>query len=151
MLLSMDSCLTAFVRRNIRFIIRPISWNHDLPKQGVEIDWIWPGLLGTGNLTLLTCGWKSGKTTLVAMLLDRRREGGLLLNRGVRAGGTIIVSEEDQALWQRRQALLDFGPNVGFLCRPFDGRATLKRWQALIDQLLALKGRNHVDLVDPRR
>jgi hypothetical protein len=43
----------------------------------------------------LTGSWKAGKSTLVSLLLDRRRDGGQLLGRTVRAGATIVVSEEE--------------------------------------------------------
>jgi AAA domain-containing protein len=33
--------------------------------------WLWPGYLGAGRVTLLTSQWKSGKTTLVSLLLAR--------------------------------------------------------------------------------
>lgn len=128
-------------------LLRPIAWNHDIPRRPAEVAWLWSGLLARGNLTLLTGGWKCGKTTLVALLLDRRREGGLLLNRVVEPGGAVIVSEEDPTLWQRRQERLDFGPNVGFWCRPFAGRPTAERWGALLDELLELRQSRNIDLV----
>jgi AAA domain len=127
--------------------LTPIQWNYERPQVAPATQWIWPGLLAAGNLTLLTSVWKAGKTTLVSLLLDRRREGGLLLNREVAAGGTIVVSEEDAGLWERRQHHLDFGPQVGFLCRPYDGRATPERWLALLDQLRAARAERGIDLV----
>src|SRR4051812_30907881 len=40
--------------------------------------WLWHGYLAAGKLTLLTSQWKSGKTTLLAVLLARLAEGGNL-------------------------------------------------------------------------
>ncbi|MFO0966491.1 MAG: AAA family ATPase [Gemmataceae bacterium] len=53
-------------------LLKPLSWNRHLAHVRANIDWLWPGLLARRNLTLLTGGWKSGKTTLVSLLLDRR-------------------------------------------------------------------------------
>jgi hypothetical protein len=35
------------------------------------VDWIWQGYLARGATTLLTSQWKSGKTTLVSILLSK--------------------------------------------------------------------------------
>ena len=36
-----------------------------------SVKWLWQGFIGQGNLTLLTSQWKSGKTTLLSMLISR--------------------------------------------------------------------------------
>jgi AAA domain len=44
----------------------------DLAKQRfTPPTWLWHGFLGPGKVTLLTSQWKSGKTTLVSLLLAR--------------------------------------------------------------------------------
>lgn len=143
-------------------LLNPLTWNADAASRSDEIDWLWPGFLARGNLTLLTGGWKAGKTTLLSFFLDRRRgpmedPGGtegevclvprVLLNRSVLPGATVVVSEEDLTLWRRRQRRLDFGPRVGFWCRPFAGRPTPEAWHALLDQLLDLRDARGIDLV----
>ncbi len=47
------------------------SFAAEPPETGPQ--WICTGLLAARYLTLLTGLWKSGKTTLLAMLLGRRR------------------------------------------------------------------------------
>ena len=47
----------------------------DLPD---SVAWLWEGYLAPGNITLLTSQWKSGKTTLMSILLSRLREAGRL-------------------------------------------------------------------------
>ncbi|MFO0966492.1 MAG: AAA family ATPase [Gemmataceae bacterium] len=54
---------------------------------------------------------------------------------------------EDETLWLLRQRRLDFGPDVGFWCRPFAGRPTPRAWHALIDELLQIHHDRRVDLV----
>ena len=44
-----------------------------------ERDWLWQGYLAPAMTTLLTSQWKSGKTTLVSVLLARLERGGQLL------------------------------------------------------------------------
>src|SRR6516225_7966421 len=47
-------------------------------------DWLWRGCLAPSQLTLLTSLWKSGKTTLLLVLLARMKAGGDLLGMPVR-------------------------------------------------------------------
>ena len=44
-------------------------------------DWLLHGFVARGNLTLLTSLWKAGKTTLLSLLLSRRKHDGLLAGR----------------------------------------------------------------------
>src|SRR5262249_27464767 len=88
-------------------------------------------------VTLLSAPEKTGKTTLLSLLLDRRREGGQLLGRAVRAGRTILCSEENDSLWALRQPPLDFGPRLEYH-RPLGGNPTPRRWRRFIDHLLDL-------------
>src|SRR5438067_2210940 len=57
----------------------PALWLDDLEQASVShLDWLWQGYLAPGNVTLLTSQWKTGKTTLLALLLDRMKSGGVL-------------------------------------------------------------------------
>src|ERR1700756_3653645 len=76
--------------------------------------WIWDGLVAEEAITLLSAPEKTGKTTLLSLLLDRRREGGQLLGRRVRPGRTILCSEENGSLWALRQPPLNFGPQLEY-------------------------------------
>src|ERR1700730_7795844 len=96
-------------------------------------NWVWPGFVARGAMTLLTSMWKSGKTTLLAHLLARRvsfpspddgrgirhacpspeDERGVgvrvLLDRPVPPGKTVVISEESRCLWEGRRRQFDFG------------------------------------------
>ncbi len=50
-----------------------IAAEHQLP-----VEWLWHGFVARGNVTLLTSLWKAGKTTLISLLLARRKAGGML-------------------------------------------------------------------------
>src|SRR6266852_1265497 len=101
------------------------------------IPWIWDGLVAEKAVTLLSAPEKTGKTTLLSLLLDHRREGGQLLGRTVRPGRTILCSEENDRLWALRQPPLDFGPRLEFH-RPLGGTPSPRRWRRFIDHLLGL-------------
>jgi RecA-family ATPase len=127
--------------------LAPAIWGDDLERvAGATTSWLWDGYLARGNVTLLTSQWKSGKTTLLSVLLARRESGGQLAGRAVAAGRTAIVSEESPVLWNERRRKLGFGPSVGLLCRPFAAKPTREEWLALIDRLTDLGTARGVDL-----
>jgi hypothetical protein len=109
------------------------------------IPWIWDGLVAENAITLLSAPEKTGKTTLLSLLLDRRRQGGQLLGRAVRPGRTILCSEENDFLWALRQPPLDFGPLLEFHC-PVGMNPTPRRWRRFIDHLLDNRG-DYFDLL----
>lgn len=124
-------------------------WNSELAQDRHEqVHWIWDGFLASGAMTLLTGSWKAaGKTTLISLLLDRRRAGGQLLGQAVRAGATIVVSEEEPPMWARRQKTLDFGPRVCFFCRPFAGVPSRGRWRRFVEKIADLVRKHEIDLL----
>ena len=101
------------------------------------IPWIWEGVVAEGAVTLLSAPEKLGKTTLLSLLLDRRRAGGELLGRTVYPGKTVLCSEENDALWALRQPPLDFGPDLLFH-KPAGDSPSRGRWKRFIDDLLEL-------------
>jgi hypothetical protein len=101
------------------------------------VPWIWDGVVAQDAVTLLSAPEKTGKTTLLSLLLDRRRQGGELLGRTVRPGRTILCSEENDTLWALRQPPLDFGAQVEYH-RPMGGNPSPRRWRRFIDHLLEL-------------
>src|SRR5260370_18376517 len=68
-----------------------------------EMNWLWRGYLAPGQLTLLTSLWKSGKTTLLSVLLARMKDGGELLGLPVRQAKGLLLSEEIPTLWKAPQ------------------------------------------------
>src|SRR5438046_10696915 len=86
-----------------------------------DLEWVWDGYVGSGQVTLLTSQWKCGKTTLLSVLLARMAAGGTLAGRAVRPGSVVVLSEEAKALWAGRAQRLGIGPHARFLCRPFRG------------------------------
>jgi hypothetical protein len=88
---------------------------------------LWQGILGPGKTTLLTRQWKSGKTTLVALLQARMEHGGQLAGLPVAPGRAFVISEECKADWRARFQHLGIRDGLDLLCRPFtapppDGR-----------------------------
>jgi AAA domain len=112
-----------------------------------EPDWLWHGLVAAGKLTLFTSLWKSGKTTLLAHFLARRRAGGEFLGLAVAPGGSLVVSEEPPDLWPWRRQELGLGEELGVLTRPFAGRPTLADYRQLHEQILEARRERPLDLV----
>jgi AAA domain len=101
-------------------LIPPEIWDHQIPTfSQTPTTWLWHGFLAHGNITLLTSQWKSGKTTLLSLLLSRRKSGGVLAGLPVLPGKSVVVSEESNSLWAERSRLYDFGGQVCFFPQPF--------------------------------
>jgi hypothetical protein len=128
--------------------VPPLLALDDLVKSaGEKPRWLWHGYLAPGTVTLLTSQWKSGKTTLVSVLLARMKEGGRLAGLPVARGRAVVVTEEGPEHWVRRAARLDLGGHVFWVCRPFRGKPTPQEWQHLLAGLAAERARRRLDLV----
>jgi putative intracellular protease/amidase len=114
-------------------ITLPVASSNAWVRQDPRIvPWIWEGVVAEGAVTLLSAPEKIGKTSLLSLLLDRRRAGGALLGRGVFPGNTILASEERDRLWSLRQPPLDFGDRLTYL-RP--DSPTRRGWRRYIDKV----------------
>jgi hypothetical protein len=96
---------------------------------------------------MFTGQWKLGKTTLVALLLNRMASGGELAGQPVRQGKAVVVSDESIELWRLRVEQFEIGDHVGVLCRPFRGQPVREEWLGLIDYLVRLHDEEGLDLV----
>jgi hypothetical protein len=106
---------------------RPL-WTRDLATAGQgDIPWIWHGFLAPGMATLLTSQWKAGKTTLIAALLARLKEGGQFAGLALRPGKAVILSEESPQHWYQHNRRLAFGDHLCWFCRPFSRHAEPRR------------------------
>lgn len=123
-------------------------WSDDLHAVAKsELEWLWHGFLARNGVTLLTSQSKSGKTTLLSILLSRLKAGGKLLDRPVAPGKALVVSEEEPTLWDLRNRRLDFANRAGFLFKPFLGKPTQAHWLAFIDHLAQRCQKNDINLV----
>lgn len=123
-------------------------WLNDLNRAArSKRAWLWEGYLMPGGVTLLTSLWKSGKTTVLALLLARMKTGGQLLGRPVAAGKAVVVSEETPQHWYERGEKLALGDNACFLCRPFQAAPRQEHWLALVDGLVQLHREHGLALV----
>ena len=86
-------------------------------------------------IALLTSQWKSGKTTLISVLLSRLGKGGVLAGQPVSAGRAVVVSEEDIGSWRERDQVLPLGDHIDWFFQPFLGKATYEDWRALLEQI----------------
>jgi hypothetical protein len=118
--------------------------------QDPEINWIWgegrKGFLAKGMLTDFYGLWKSGKTTLLANVLAKR--GDALLGLPVKAGRTLMISEEPVTSWGRRARRFGLAPEgTGLIARPFKRKPSWDDWQRLVDHVAALVRDQGYDLV----
>jgi hypothetical protein len=109
-------------------------------------DWLWQGYLAPGNTTLLISLWKSGKSTLIAVLLARMKTGGTVGGLPVRPGRAVVVSEETPAMWLDRNRVLDLDGHIDWFCQPFRGKPTDADWRELLDRIGRLHAHRPVAL-----
>jgi len=132
--------------------LRPISMDSlDAGTKLLAANWLWHGYLAPGDVTLLTSMWKTGKTTLLAGLLQQLGTGEPFVGCKTSRGRAWIVSEESLEQWRERNHILPLGGHVQLLARPFRGRPTSDEWNRLIDQATEARVRGELDLfiVDP--
>jgi len=129
----------------------PLSYFDLKPAADVPREWLWKGYLLPGAVTLLTSLWKSGKSTLLSVLLSRLKNGGGLGGLPVRAGRAVVVSEEPRELWWERGLNLHLDGHVQWFCRPFQGKPTTEQWLDLLAEICRMHDRRPVDLlaIDP--
>lgn len=130
----------------------PDPLNYDaLARAGNAMPgWLWHGAIAFGSIALLTSRWKTGKTTLLSVLLARLRTGGTLAGSQVVAAPALVVSEESPDLWYDRGRKTPFGPDVRWLCRPFFAKPTRDQWMNLVDRLATLAaGGPTLIVIDP--
>jgi hypothetical protein len=97
------------------------------------LTWLWQGYIAAGNVTLITSQWKTGKTTLLSLLLSRMRTGGALCGFHVAQGNALVISEEAVELWDDREQRLNLRDQVCLLSQPFSEGLTDERWIELLD------------------
>jgi hypothetical protein len=102
-------------------------------QQFTSPHWLWQGYLGAGKVTLLTSQWKSGKTTLAALLLARMQQGGQMAGLPVAPSKALVISEESAADWRLRLGRLAVRDQHDLLCRPFLTQPTMEQWLQLIE------------------
>ncbi len=132
----------------------PLCWGLASLRTGAsetQLRWLWQGYLTPGAVTLLTSQWKTGKTTLLSVLLSRMKTGGVLAGLTVTAGRAVVLSEESSEQWLLRGRHLDLENHVGWYCRPFRGRPSPHQWQALLDRVANESAERDISLlvVDP--
>ena len=90
--------------------------------------------------------WKTGKSTLLAILLAKMQTGQPLGGLSVREGRGLVVSEEPQMLWLRRAQRLELRKHFS-LCRPFGGVPDREQWRQLLDHIAGLHQEHHLGLL----
>jgi hypothetical protein len=111
------------------------------------VDWIWPGFISRGSVTMLTSMWKAGKTTLLAHLLARRAVAQPFLGLPVAPGKTVVISEEPRPLWADRCRQFNFGGNLCLFTQPFGHLPSAAEWRGLIERVGQLHTEQGVDLL----
>jgi hypothetical protein len=90
---------------------------------------------------------KSGKSTLISVLLARMKTGGTVAGLPVRPGRAVVISEEAPAMWLERSQSVDLDGHIDWFCQPFRGKPTDADWRELLDRVLRLHAHNRVALL----
>ncbi len=129
----------------------PDSWRPtpitELGADTTTTEWLWDGFLAKGHLTDFYGLWKSGKSSLLAALLQRMEHGGELAGRTVRPGKALVVSEEPRAKWLERREALGLEDHVHIVSRPFPKRPNHAEWHSFTAYIARLVAEHGYDLV----
>lgn len=117
----------------------------DLPPS-VEPDWVWPGYLARGAITLFTGIWKSGKSTMLAHLLRDLYTGSGLVDCPIE-GPTLVLSEERRDNWSARRDQLGIPADVHFLLREGYARPLSGEWVCHVQDVAKLVREHGAGLV----
>lgn len=101
------------------------------------VDWLWPGYLARGSITLLTGLWKAGKTTLLTYLFRDLFRGGGLVEAPIDVP-ILLLSEESDSMWRERCARLNLSAFIFLVKRTEYTRPKEHDWIAQVEQLNAL-------------
>lgn len=114
----------------IRWLPRPIS---ELSSGQEQLDWIWHGYAAPGMITLFTGLWKSGKSTLLAYLLQSL-DGTLqeFAGQPVRAAKALVISEEGERHWVDRRDNLGIEDHVSIITKPFLKNPSWTDWERFV-------------------
>jgi AAA domain len=129
--------------------LTPGEWMDEMPAPA-DTNWLWHGVLAPGCISLLTSQWKTGKSTLLAILLAKMQTGQPLAGLPVRQGVGLVVSEEPQMLWLQRVKRLGLRKHLT-MCRPFAGVPDREQWRQLLDHIAGLHQEHRFSLlaIDP--
>jgi hypothetical protein len=119
----------------------------DLKAVADDAQWVVPGYLARGAVTLLSALWKAGKTTLLAHLLKALAGDGTFLGRDVKRCKVLFITEESQALWAERRDKLGLGDNVTFIVRPFRAKPDKGQWARFLGYLRRVQEQERFGLV----
>jgi hypothetical protein len=126
----------------------PVILDKDLKRREGNDKWIWTGYISKGDVTLFSAIPKCGKSTLLCHLLKALREDGVFLGQEVKKSKVLYVTEETENLWTDRKDKVHFGDDyIGFIIRPFRGRANHADWLSFIGYVVATVKDGGYDLV----
>ena len=134
------------ISRNYRWGPVPIT---NLPHGNAKVcDWIWEDLIARGAVTLLSATWKVGKTTLLSNLLrESCKDAGEFCGRELDLNRCLIISEESQIHWARRQEESGFNETLHLQSQPFVSQPTTKEWEVMVADIACSIREEEFDLV----
>lgn len=119
----------------------------EVSRDAPAVDWLWVGVLVAGHITLLSALMKSGKTTLLSLLLKALERGDDFLGLRSRPASVLYVSEESELIWSERIGAVGIADHVRFVNQPFMTKPTPAEWVAFVDYLVGLHAAERYDLV----
>lgn len=101
-----------------------------------EPDWVWPGYVARGSITLFMGLWKAGKTTVLKHLIRDIQQGGGLVQ--IPSDDPImLISEEPPGFWAERRDALKLNDKLIYNRRKSFSRTTKTQWCQFIELVAA--------------
>ena len=110
------------------------------------IDFLWAGCIARRHTTLFSALMKSGKSTLLGLLLKALQSGSPFLGRKTQASRVLVISEESTDIWVARRDALGLA-GVQVLSKPLMGKPSLRAWESFIGHIASHARASKADLV----
>ncbi|MBL8799797.1 MAG: AAA family ATPase [Planctomycetia bacterium] len=94
---------------------KPVPISHLAGTAGAKVEWVWEGYLPRGGIVLFIGMWKAGKTTFLSHLFQAiSRDDDQFCGLGLKPTKVLIVTQEQDALWNVRQEKLGLTDRIHF-------------------------------------
>lgn len=119
----------------------------DVLAQTIDVDWLAPGLVARGSMTLLSGQPKAGKTTLMMKLCGSFLRGDSFLNRVCQPARVLLLTENRSAALQEKLKLLPPDPDHVYVVDRYRRELLDLSWEDTVRVLFEVARGHGIDVI----